>query len=171
MIKPKKRRFYKIHWDGKDYQGNVNQISKESGNPIDRLWLAVTAPTSKRYGEAYGTQYPIFDIYKVKSGEYMGTGTVEDVAEKLKRSVSALNTKETYKKVFTGEYKIVKDDNMRVKRTHDKYAPILTEGKHEPVKKEEMIISRTVEPAEFKVGRYAQSLHDSYFAKWNLKEG
>ena len=60
---------------------------------------------------------------------------------------------------------------MRQKRTHTKYAPILTEEKYDPVEKEKNYISKTVEPAEFKVGRYAQSLHDSYFTKWNLKEG
>lgn len=78
----KKRNMYTISWDGKKYDGNIKEISKQSGEPIERLWLAVTAPTLNRYGERYGTQYPIYEIYKVKSGEYTGTGTVEDVSKK-----------------------------------------------------------------------------------------
>jgi len=60
----------------------------------------------------------------------------------------------------------LEDDEMITRRTINKVAPVPVPEKYEPVKKEKIYISKTVEPAEFKVGRYAQSLHDSMFKGW-----
>lgn len=61
---------------------------------------------------------------------------------------------------------------MRSKRSHDKYAPVLTEEKYEPVKRvRKKQLLPFAGPVPFRASRYVESLYQSYFKEWNLKEG
>lgn len=171
MVTPYNSKVYEFHKDGMIYVDNIKEVSEQTGLSVARIRMIINTPTRSAHGSVVGMSYPIYEFYRIKSGDYVGVGTIDELAAQTGLTTDTLKNTGSYKKVFTGEYKIVEDDDMRVKRTNDKHAPILTEEKYEPVKKEKFYISKPVEPAEFKVGRYAQSLHDSYFKGWNLKEG
>ena len=166
VVTPYNSKVYEFHKDGITYVGNIREVSEQTGLSVARIRVNIHTPTRNAHGRVIGMSYPIYEFYRIKSGYYVGVGTIDELAEQTGLTTDTLKNTGSYKKVFTGNYKIVRDDEMRVKRTNDKYAPILTEEKYEPAEKEKLIISKTVEPAEFKVGRYAQSLHDSYFKKW-----
>ena len=114
---------------------------------------------------------PEYAFYKGEDGPYIGTlASISEMTGITEVMLEWYGRPSAMERHDTALIKL-EDDEMRARRTNDKYAPILTEEKYEPVEKEKLIISKPVEPAEFKVGRYAQSLHDSMFANWNLKEG
>lgn len=57
---------------------------------------------------------------------------------------------------------------MRAKRTNDKYAPILTEEKYNPVEKEKMVIKKTVPLREFKFkDKWINYQLDGLFKSWS----
>src|SRR5699024_11550512 len=111
-----------------------------------------------------------YALYKSEDSPYIGTmESISDMTGITEVMLEWYGRPSEMERHDTALIKL-EDDEMRVRRTNDKYAPIMTEEKYEPVEKEKIIINKPVEPAEFKVGKYAQSLHDSVFAKWNLKE-
>ena len=163
--------YYRFDYLGEIYEGTINEVSEQIGKPVKNIWSMLDGNYKDVYGECIGKSYPIFDFYRPKSGEYVGTGTMDSMAEQLDVKKRSLSDSNNFKKEFTGEYKIVEDDDMITRRTINKVAPVPVPEKYEPERKIKVVTVKPAEMKPFKVGRYAQSLHDWYFKGWNLKEG
>ena len=168
--RPKKQ--YELYIDGQyDSTGTVDELARMLGLKPTLLYKRVDKEMSGILLKPVEEEEPVYAFYKGDNGPYIGTiAEISDLTGIEQHMIEWYGTPSASRRHDTALIKL-EDDEMRVRRTSDKYAPILTEEKYEPVEKEKLIISKPVEPAEFKVGKYAQSLHDSYFAKWNLKEG
>lgn len=171
MSKGRPRKKYELYINGVYKQtGYINDLADVVGMKAVLLRKRVNKEMSGILLKPIESKPPEYAFYKGEDGPFIGT--LADISEMTGITEVMLEWYGRPSAMERHDTALIKleDDEMRVRRTNDKYAPILTEEKYEPVTKEKIYISKTVEPAEFKVGRYAQSLHDSYFAKWNLKE-
>lgn len=162
---------YEVIWDGVKYTGNIHEISKESGVSVEYLWYSASFPSKKRQVRIVGTYYPIFDYYRKVSMDYLDTGTTKEVSDRTGIKQQSLANTRTYYKEFKNEYRFVRSDEMIQRRSHDKHAPILRNKEYGQDTDKRTYTYKKAEKKEFKVSSYVQSLHDSFFAKWNLKEG
>ena len=163
--------YYRLNIRGDVYKGTVNELAEQTGRPIKHIWSIIDGSYKDIYGEQIGKSHPIFDYYNAKTDEHLGTYTMNEMADALDIKAKTLCNSKLYRKTFTGKYKIVEDEDMITRRTINKVAPVPVPEKYEPERKINIVTVKPAEMKPFKVGRYAQSLHDSYFAKWNLKEG
>ena len=162
---------FELYIDGKyTITGNIDEISKIVGLTRAKLYKRVKKEMSGVMLKPVDTSKIVYAFYKGADGPFIGTiSEISEITGIQQHMIKWYGTPSASRNHDTALIKL-EDDEMRVRRTSDKYAPILTEEKYNPKPVEKIYISKTVEPAEFKVGSYAQSLHDSYFAKWNLKE-
>ena len=163
--------YYQLNIRGDVYKGTVNELAEQTGRPIKHIWSIIDGSYKDIHGEQIGKSHPIFDYYNAKTGEHLGTYTLNEMADVLDVKPKTLSNKKLYRKTFTGKYKIVEDEDMITRRTINKVAPVPVPEKYEPERKINIVTVKPAEKKPFKVGKYAQYLHDSYFAKWNLKEG
>ena len=171
MSKGRPRKQYELYINGEYKQtGYINDLADVVGMKAVLLRKRVNKEMSGILLKPIESKPPEYAFYKGEDGPYIGTlASISEMTGFAEKMIEWYGRPSAMKRHDTALIKL-EDDDMRVRRTNDKYAPILTEEKYEPVEKEKIYISKTVEPAEFKVGKYAQSLHDSVFAKWNLKE-
>ena len=171
MKKPHTKKLYRLHIDGVVHKGSVDGLAEKLGFGISNIRKSINGYFPGRYGEEIGTSHPVYEFYRRKSGVYIATGTFEEVAEQTGLKVKSLTNSGGYIKKFTGEYRDVEDEDVITRRTMDRHAPVPTERKYDGVAVKKKIIVRPAAEKQFKVGEYAQYLHDAVFAKWNLKEG
>ena len=171
MSKGRPRKQYELHINGEYKQtGYINDLADVVGMKSVLLRKRVNKEMSGVLLKPIESKPPEYAFYKGEDGPFIGTlADISDMTGITERMIEWYGRPSAMERHDTALIKL-EDDEMRVRRTNDKYAPILTEEKYNPKPVEKIIISKPVEPAEFKVGSYAQSLHDSYFAKWNLKE-
>ena len=172
MSKGRPKKQYELYINGVYKRtGYINDLADVVGMKSVLLRKRVNKEMSGILLRPIESKPPEYAFYKGEDGPYIGT--LADISEMTGIAEVMLEWYGRPSAMERHDTALIKleDDDMRVRRTNDKYAPILTEEKYNPKPVEKIYISKTVEPAEFKVGRYAQSLHDSYFKGWNLKEG
>ena len=172
MSKGRPRKQYELYMYGEyERTGYINELADVVGMKPVLLRKRVNKEMSGILLKPIESKPLEYAFYKGEDGPYIGTlESISDMTGIAERMIEWYGTPAAGRRHDTALIKL-EDDEMRARRTNDKYAPILTEEKYDPVEKEKVIINKPVKPAEFKVGRYAQSLHDSYFKGWNLKEG
>lgn len=178
-MRPRALNVYEFAVDGKMHIGTMGEVVQASGLPESKLWRLVNAPTQSDYGHQVGKRLPVFRLNDPDTGSVIMKGTRREIAEYLEIKEGSLYNFRGGRLIFADEYeyqdmatiKKMEDDDMRAKRTLNKVAPVPVPEKYEPTRKMKVVTTRPVEMKPFKVGEYAQYLHDAVFAKWNLKEG
>ena len=168
---PHTRKYFILYYDDQEFEGTFDEIQELTGIHRKTLWVMMQGYHKDAYGEEVGTSYPIYDFYQVKEQRHLGTCTLPEMAELLGIKEKSLSNRNTYRKEFTGKYKIVEDEEMITRRTINKVAPVPVPEKYNGVAVKKQITVRPAAEKQFKVGEYAQYLHDAVFANWNLKEG
>lgn len=168
MSKGRPRKQYELYINGEYKQtGYINDLADVVGMKAVILRKRVNKEMSGVLLKPIESKPPEYAFYKGEDGPYIGK--LEDIAEMTGFTESMLVWYGRPSAMQRHDTALIKleDDEMITRRTINKVAPVPVPEKYEPVEKEKIYISKTVEPAEFKVGRYAQSLHDSYFKKWS----
>ena len=111
---------------------------------------------------------PEYAFYKGEDGPYIGT--LSDISEMTGITEVMIEWYGRPSAMERHDTALIKleDDGMRVRRTNDKYAPILTEEKYEPKPVNMVIISKPVKPKEFKFkDKWINYQLNGMFGKWN----
>ena len=165
------KKYYQLYDEDELYEGTFDELLEQSEVSRRKLQRMIEGYYPGIYAEEVGKSYPIYDFYRVSTDEYIGTMPAFEMADFLDVQPKTLSNNKFYRREFTGKYKIVEDEEMITRRTLNKVAPVPVPEKYNGVAVKKQITVRPAAEKTFKVGEYAQYLHDSVFAKWNLKEG
>src|SRR5699024_12192 len=149
MSKGRPRKQYELHINGEYKQtGYINDLADVVGMKSVLLRKRVNKEMSGILLKPIESKPPEYAFYKGEDGPYIGTmasmSEMTESTEVMLEWYSGRSAMERHENVLIK----LEDEEVRERRTNDKYGAILTEEKYELVKKEKIYISKTVEPAE-----------------------
>jgi len=168
--RPKKQ--YELHIDGQyDSTGTVDELARMLGLKPTLLYKRVDKEIYGILLKPVEEEEPVYAFYKGEDGPFIGTiAEISKMTGIEQHMIEWYGTPSASRRHDTALIKM-EDESMITRRTINKVAPVPVPEKYDGVAVKKQITVRPAAEKQFKVGEYAQYLHDAVFANWNLKEG